>query len=110
MSNIYLSGVGQSKKGGKDQESIQASTTTDPGYPGEVTKAQLNITNESQEVSPFPAADQKAGSFPLNMYPTNSLTPQETNQNPMTLVLRNAQEMSRVQCLTCVDFAAYTKP
>ena len=27
---------------------------------GKVTKTQLNITNESQEVSPFPAGDHKA--------------------------------------------------
>ena len=32
MSNIYSSGPCQSKKGGKDQESIQSSTTPDPGY------------------------------------------------------------------------------
>ena len=48
------------KKGSKDQESIQSSSTPDPGYHMEVTKTQLNITNKSQEVSPFPAGDQKA--------------------------------------------------
>ena len=44
----------QSKKEGKDQESIQSSTN------GKVTNSQLDITNESQEVSPFPADDHKA--------------------------------------------------
>ena len=47
----------KSKKGGKDQESIQSSTTPDSG---KMTKTQLNITNESQEVSSFPAGDHKA--------------------------------------------------
>ena len=45
-----------SKKKGKDQESLQSSTTRDP----EVTTSQLDITNESQEVSPFKAGDHKA--------------------------------------------------
>ena len=49
----------KSKKEGKDQESIQSSTTPDPGY-RKVTTSQLVITNESQEVRPFPAGDQKA--------------------------------------------------
>ena len=47
-----------SKKGAKDQESIQSSTTPDTGY--HMRKTQLNITNKSQEVSPFPAGDHKA--------------------------------------------------
>ena len=46
----FQSSTIQSKKGGKDQESIQSSTTPDP---------QLDITNESQ-VSPFSAGDHKA--------------------------------------------------
>ena len=43
----------ESKKKGKDQESIQSSTTPDPGYQWELTTSQLDITNEGQEVSPF---------------------------------------------------------
>ena len=39
----------QSKKDGKDQESIQSSTTLDPGYQWESNK-QLDITDESKEV------------------------------------------------------------
>ena len=45
-----------SKKEGKDQESIQLSTTPDPDTNGKVT-SKLEFTNESQEVSPFPAGD-----------------------------------------------------
>ena len=49
----------QSKKEGKDQELIQS-----PHLPQDtnwkVTMSQLDITNESQEVSPFPAGDHKA--------------------------------------------------
>ena len=48
----------QSKKKGIDQESIQSSTTPDPGY--KVTTSQLDITNKSQEISSFPAGDHKA--------------------------------------------------
>ena len=48
----------QSKEEGKDQESIQSSTTPDPGY--QWVTSQLDITNESQEVSTFPAGDHKA--------------------------------------------------
>ena len=45
----------KSKKGGKNQVSIQSSTTPDPGYHMGSDKTQLNITNKSQEVSPFPS-------------------------------------------------------
>ena len=49
-----------SKKGCKDQESIQSSTTPDPGYHWESDKLTEDTTNESQEVSPFPAGDHEA--------------------------------------------------
>ena len=51
---------GQSKKDGKYQESIQSSTTPDPGYQWESDKLTEDTTNESQEVSPFPAGDHEA--------------------------------------------------
>ena len=44
----------------KDQESIQSSTTPGPGYQCESDKLTEDTTNESQEVSPFPAGDHKA--------------------------------------------------
>ena len=44
----------------KDQESIQSSTTPDPGYQWESDTLTVDTTNESQEVSPFPAGDHKA--------------------------------------------------
>ena len=48
-------------KEGKDQKSIQSSITPDPGYTnGKVTTSQLDITNESQEVSPLQAGNHKA--------------------------------------------------
>ena len=50
----------ESKKDGKDQDSIQSSTTPDPGYQWESDNSQLDITNESQEVNLFPAGDHKA--------------------------------------------------
>ena len=50
----------QSKQGCKDQESIQSSTTPDPGYQWESDKLTVDTTYESQEVSPFPAGDHKA--------------------------------------------------
>ena len=50
----------ESKKGCKDQESIQSSTTPDPGYQWESDKLTEDTTNESQEVSPFPAGDHEA--------------------------------------------------
>ena len=50
----------QSKYGCKDQESIQSSTTPDPGYQWESDKLTVDTTNESQKVSPFPAGDHKA--------------------------------------------------
>ena len=55
-----LLGYNQSKKGCKDQESIQSSTTPDPGYQWESDKLTVDTTNKSQEVSPFPAGDHKA--------------------------------------------------
>ena len=39
---------------------MQSSTTPDPGYQWERENLQLDTTNESQEVSPFPAGDHKA--------------------------------------------------
>ena len=52
--------LGESKKGDKDQESIQSSTTLAPGTTWESDTRQLNITNKSQEVIPFQARDHKA--------------------------------------------------
>ena len=43
----------------KDQESIQSRTTSDPGYQWESDKLTADTTNESQEISPFPAGDHK---------------------------------------------------
>ena len=39
---------------------MQSSTTPDPGYQWESDKLTVDTTNESQEVSPFPADDHKA--------------------------------------------------
>ena len=50
----------ESKLGCKDKESIQSSTIPDPGYQWESDKLTVDTTNESQEVSPFPAGDHKA--------------------------------------------------
>ena len=51
----------QSKTDGKDQGSIQSSTTPDPRYHmWKRQKTQLNIKNKSQMVNPFPAGDNKA--------------------------------------------------
>ena len=50
----------ESKYWCKDQESIQSSTTPDPGYQWESDKLTVDTANESQEVSPFPAGDHKA--------------------------------------------------
>ena len=52
-----------SKKEGRDQESIQSSTTPDPGNQRESDKLTVDTTNESQEVSPFPAGDHKASIY-----------------------------------------------
>ena len=39
---------------------MQSSTTSDTGYQWEYDKLTADTTNESQEVSPFPAGDHKA--------------------------------------------------
>ena len=39
---------------------IQSSTTSDPGYHMGKLQNTINITNKSQEVSPFPSGDHKA--------------------------------------------------
>ena len=49
----------QIEKGDKYQESIQSRTHLTQDSTWESDKTQLNITNESQEVSPFPAGDHK---------------------------------------------------
>ena len=48
-----------SKKEGRDQESIQSSTTPDPGYQWESDNVTIDITNESRVVSLFTAGDHK---------------------------------------------------
>ena len=53
-------GTCKSKKEGRDQKTIQSSTTPEQGYKGKVPVSQLDITNKSQEVNPFPAGDHKA--------------------------------------------------
>ena len=52
--------VYKSKKDCKDQETIQSSTTPDPGYLMGSNKNTINITNKCQEISPFLTCDQKA--------------------------------------------------
>ena len=62
VSTSFLNLQTKSKKGGKDQKSIQSSTTPDQGHHmGKVTKTQLNLTNESKDASSPPSAgDYKA--------------------------------------------------
>ena len=50
----------KSKKDGKDQETIQSTTTPDPEFTWESNKNTISLTNKSQEVSPCPAVDHKA--------------------------------------------------
>ena len=50
----------QSKKEGKDQESIQSSTKPDPGYQWESDNFTIRHHKQEIEVSPFPAGDHKA--------------------------------------------------
>ena len=58
MLNVYQS---QSIEEGKYLESIQSSTTPDPGHHmGKWQKHKKNYIQENQEVSPFPSGDHKA--------------------------------------------------
>ena len=53
----------KSKKEGKDQKLIQSSTTPDQGHHMKSNKITIHVkhhTQESQEVSPFPAGNNKA--------------------------------------------------
>ena len=52
--------VYKSKKDCKNQETIQSSTTPDPGYLMVSNKNTINITNKCQEISPMLTCDQKA--------------------------------------------------
>ena len=56
MMNTYY----KSNKDGKDQESLQSSTTPDPGYQWENDNVTTRHHKREQEVSPFPAGDHKA--------------------------------------------------
>ena len=55
-----LDGTNLNKKDGKDRESKQSSSTHDPGHQWESDNFTIDITDESQELSPFPAGDHKA--------------------------------------------------
>ena len=50
----------ESKQGCKDQERYNQVPHLTQDTNGKVTNSQLDTTNESQEVSPFPAGDHKA--------------------------------------------------
>ena len=50
----------ESKKDGKDKETVQSSTTPDLGHHMESNTITVNITNKSQEASPFTSGDHKA--------------------------------------------------
>ena len=62
-----LNNFGKSKKEGKDRESIESSTTPDSGYQWESDSSKLDITNESQEVSPHRPLDLKPSTLPLKL-------------------------------------------
>ena len=53
-------GSNESKKGGKVQESIQSIPHLTQDTTWESEKSTINITNKSQDFSPFPAGDHKA--------------------------------------------------
>ena len=53
-------GPTQSKKGGNMRNRYNQATHLTHDTNGKVTTSQLDIANESQEVSPFPAEDHKA--------------------------------------------------
>ena len=57
---VHVSSFYESKKGWKDQESIQSSKTPDPGYQWESDQLTADTTDECEEASPFPAGDHKA--------------------------------------------------
>ena len=60
MCHLAKTEVKRSKKEGKGQDSIQSSTTPDPGYQLESDNLPIrHHKRESQEVSPFPAGDHK---------------------------------------------------
>ena len=61
----------KSKKEGTDQESIQSSPHLTQDTNWKMITSQLDITNESQEVSPFQAGGHKA---PINRRARNSIT------------------------------------
>ena len=52
--------IGQMRKRAKIRNRFNQATHLTQDTNGKVTTSQLDITNESQEVSPFPAGDHKA--------------------------------------------------
>ena len=50
----------KSKEDGKDQESIQSSTTPDPGYQWENDNVTIRRHKREPRGQPFPASDHKA--------------------------------------------------
>ena len=67
---IALYSISQSKEKDKDQELINQAPHLTQDTNGKVTTSQLDVTNESQEASPFPAGDHKAS---LNKRARNTL-------------------------------------
>ena len=76
----------------KDQESIQSSTTPDPGYQLERDKLTVDTTNEIQEVSPFPAGDHKAQINRRSQRHNKHKTEQKHKRSTKEVPPRNGQQ------------------
>ena len=70
---------------------MQSSTTPDPGYQLESVNLQLDTTNESQEVSPFPAGSLKGR--PLCHTLSNAL---RMSQNTAQTSLPSSRDLQNV--------------
>ena len=69
----------ESKKDGKDQKTIQSSTTPDPGYHMGNEQKYNNISSKSQEVSLFPADDHEV---PMNRCESTRNTSHKNTNDP----------------------------
>ena len=58
--NILLEGLSKVRKGAKIWDRYNQVPNLTQNTNGKVTNSQLDTSNESQEISPFPAGDQKA--------------------------------------------------
>ena len=99
----------QSKKEGKDQESIQSSITPDPGYQWESDNVTIRHHKRESRGQPFPAGDHKVskGAKIRNLYNQVPHLTQDTNGKVTNSQLDATNKSQEVSSFPAGDHKAH---